>query len=386
MLIPLKYNFRSLRVRRLTTLMTALGIGLTVSVFIAVMALVEGMRETFVSTGEALNLLVIRQGSLTETMSVLDREAVEVIKFLDGVALDAQGEPLVTADRIVFINHPRKSGEPSNLLLRGVGPQALKLRPGLRLVAGRWFRPGFRELTLSRSIAERFQDCGLGDRLQTGRAEWTVVGIFDAGRTAYGSELWTDVNDLGNAFERQLYSSVLLQARDAAALAGLAEMISTDRRLKFKAQREQDYFAEQTKAATPIQAVGWVIAVIMAVGSCFAAMNTMYAAVAHRTREVGMLRVLGFRRWAVLVSFEVEAVLLALLGGVLGGLLSLPLNGVATGTTNWVTFSELTFAFRITPVLLLKGLVFAAVMGALGGFLPAFRAAQQGVVTALRAV
>ena len=386
MLIPLKYNFRSLRVRRLTTLMTALGIGLTVSVFIAVMALVEGMRETFVSTGEALNLLVIRQGSLTETMSVLDREAVEVIKFLDGVALDTQGEPLVTADRIVFINQPRKSGEPSNLLLRGVGPQVLKLRPGLRLVAGRWFRPGFRELTLSRSIAERFQDCGLGDRLQTGRAEWTVVGIFDAGRTAYGSELWTDVNDLGNAFERQLYSSVLLQARDAAALAGLAETISTDRRLKFKAQREQDYFAEQTKAATPIQAVGWVIAVIMAVGSCFAAMNTMYAAVAHRTREVGMLRVLGFRRWAVLVSFEVEAVLLALLGGVLGGLLSLPLNGVATGTTNWVTFSELTFAFRITPALLLKGMVFAAVMGALGGFLPAFRAAQQGVVTALRAV
>ena len=386
MFIPLKYNLRSLRVRRVTTLVTAVGIGLTVTVFVAVMALVEGMRNTFVSTGDPQNLLVIRQGSQTETLSMLQREATDVIRTLEGIATDAEGRPQVSVERMVFINQPRRTGGSSNVIIRGLDPMGRALRPQIRLVEGRWYQPGLRELTVSRSIAERFVDCGLGEHLGTGNARWTVVGIFDAGQTAYGSEIWTDVNDLGNAFERYAYSSVLLRARDALALQALRDRIAADRRLQLKALPERQYFADQIQAATPIQILGNIIALVMAVGSAFAAMNTMYAAVAARIREIAVLRVLGFRPASILASFLVESLILAALGGVIGTLLALPLNGLATGTANWITFSEMTFQFRITPALLLRGLMFAAVMGAAGGLLPAVRAARQPVALALRAL
>ena len=386
MLIPLKYNLRSLRVRRVTTLVTAVGIGLTVTVFVAVMGLVEGMRNTFVSTGVPLNLLVIRQGSLTETSSILEREPTDVIRTLEGIATDAQGRARVSVERIVFINQPRRTGGTSNVVLRGLDEVGRELRPQVKLVEGRWYQPGLRELTVSRAIAERFVDCGLGEHLGTGRAQWTVVGIFDAGPTAYGSEIWTDVNDLGNAFERFSYASVLLRTRDPQTLTVLSERISSDRRLQLKATPETEYFAEQTQAASPIKVLGNIIAVIMAVGSAFAAMNTMYAAVGARIREVAVLRVLGFSPRSILLSFLVESLILASLGGVIGILLALPLNGLATGTTNWFSFSEMTFQFRITPALLLQGLGFAAVMGVAGGLLPALRASRQRPAVALRAL
>lgn len=386
MFIPLRYNLRSLRVRRITTLVTALGIGLTVTVFIAVMALAEGMRNTFVSTGEPLNLLVIRQGSQTETNSFVQREAADVIRTLEGIALDAQGRPLASAERIVFINQPRRTGGTSNVIMRGLDEVGRSLRPQVRLLEGRWHQPGMRELTVSRTIAERFVDCGLGEHLGTGTARWTVVGIFDAGPTAYGSEIWTDVNDLGNAFERFHFASVMLRARDPAALAAVEKRIQEDRRLQLKAVPEKEYYAQQTLAAVPIQILGGWIALIMAIGSAFAAMNTMYAAVAARIREVAVLRVLGFSRTSLLLSFLIESLILAALGGVLGILLALPLNGLATGTTNWFSFSEMTFQFRITPALLWWGLVFALVMGGTGGLLPAWRAARQRPALALRAL
>lgn len=386
MFIPLRYNLRSLRVRRITTLVTALGIGLTVTVFIAVMALAEGMRNTFVSTGEPLNLLVIRQGSQTETNSFVQREAADVIRTLEGIALDAQGRPLASAERIVFINQPRRTGGTSNVIMRGLGEVGRSLRPQVRLLEGRWHQPGMRELTVSRTIAERFVDCGLGEHLGTGNARWTVVGIFDAGQTAYGSEIWTDVNDLGNAFERFHFASLMLRARDPAALAAVEKRIREDRRLQLKAVPEKKYYAQQTLAAVPIQILGGWIALIMAIGSAFAAMNTMYAAVAARIREVAVLRVLGFSRTSLLLSFLIESLILAALGGVLGLLLALPLNGLATGTTNWFSFSEMTFQFRITPALLWWGLVFALVMGGTGGLLPAWRAARQRPALALRAL
>jgi len=386
MLIPLKYNLRNLRVRRITTLITAVGVGLTVTVFIAVMALVDGMRNTFVSTGEPLNLLVIRQGSQTETASIIMREPADVIPTLEGIATDAQGQPMVSVERMIFINQPRRTGGTSNLVIRGLEERGRELRPKVKLAEGRWFRPGLRELTVSRSIAERFVDCGLGEHLGTGKAQWTVVGVFDAGQTAYGSEIWTDVNDLGNAFERSTYASVLLRARDSDLLRALTDRISNDRRLQLKAMPETQYFSEQTAAATPIQLLGNIVALIMAVGSAFAAMNTMYATVAARVREVAVLRVLGFSRGSVLLSFLVESLILAAIGGMIGVLLALPLNGLATGTTNWLSFSEMTFQFRITPALLLQGLLFAGVMGVVGGLLPAVRAARQPAALALRAL
>lgn len=386
MMIPLRYNLRSLRVRRVTTLVTALGIGLTVTVFIAVMALVEGMRNTFVSTGHPLNLLVIRQGSQTETTSILEREPTDVIRTLEGITADPDGRPMVSVERMVFINQPRRTEGTSNVVIRGLEPMGRELRPQVKLVEGRWFQPGMRELTISRAIAERFVDCSLGEHLGTGRAKWTVVGIFDAGQTAYGSEIWTDVNDLGNAFERYNYASVLLRGRDATTLRSLQDRVTNDRRLQLKAVPETQYFAEQTRAASPIQILGNIIALIMAIGSAFAAMNTMYAAVAARVREIAVLRVLGFSPASVLISFLLESLILAALGGVIGALLALPLNGLATGTTNWFSFSEMTFQFRVTPAILWQGLIFALVMGAAGGFLPAMRAARQQAALALRAL
>lgn len=386
MFIPLKYNLRSLRVRRVTTLVTAVGIGLTVTVFIAVMALVEGMRNTFVSTGHPLNLLVIRQGSQTETASLIQRDATDVVRTLEGIATDAQGRPQVSVERMIFINQPRRVGGTSNLIFRGLDEAGRGLRPQVRLVAGRWYQPGLRELTVSRSIAERFVDCSLGEHLGTGKASWTVVGLFDAGQTAYGSEIWTDANDLGNAFDRVSYASVLLRARDAATLQALRDRIANDRRLQLKAIPETQYFAEQTGAATPIKILGNIIALIMAFGAAFAAMNTMYAAVAARVREVAVLRVLGFSPLSVLLSFLVESLILAAVGGAIGLVLALPLNGLATGTTNWISFSEMTFQFRITPALLLEGLAFSLVIGAAGGLLPAARAARQPAALALRAL
>lgn len=387
MLIPFRYNLRSLRVRWVTTIVTAISVGLSVAVFIAVLALAEGMRAVFVTTGQPLNVIVLRQGSQTETNSIIEHSRSDVIMTLDGIALDAQGRSLASPELAVFVNQPRRSGGASNVVIRGLNEVGRELRPQVHLVQGRWFRPGLRELTVSRSIAQRFVDCGLGEQVGTGKASWTVVGIFDAGQTAYGSEMWTDVNDVANAFGRgNSYSSVLLQARDAGMVNEISQRVSDDQRLQLKAEPEPEYYAQQTSTSTPIRILGNIIAIIMAFGSIFAAMNTMYAAVSARIREIAVLRVLGFSRGSVLFSFFLESLVLAALGGVLGSLLALPLNGLATGTTNWLSFSEMTFQFRITPSLLERGMAFALIMGAVGGILPAARAARQRAAIALRAL
>lgn len=387
MLIPFRYNLRSLRVRWVTTVVTAVSVGLSVAVFIAVMALAEGLRTVFVATGWPLNVIVLRQGSQTETNSIIEHSRADVITTLEGIAQTSQGRPLDSSELTVFVNQQRRSGGTSNVVIRGLGSAGRELRPNVKLVEGRWFRPGLRELTVSRSIAERFLDCGLGEQLGTGKASWKVVGIFDAGQTAYGSEMWTDVNDAANAFGRgNSYSSVLMQARDAAAMRGLIDRISEDQRLQLKAEPEIAYYASQTSTATPVRILGNFIAFIMAFGSIFAAMNTMYASVSARIREIAVLRVLGFSPASVLLSFLLESLALAAMGGVLGILFALPLNGLATGTTNWLSFSEMTFQFRITRALLQQGMIFALIMGAAGGILPAARAARQRAAIALRAL
>jgi putative ABC transport system permease protein len=385
MAIPLKYNIRNLIVRRTTTIMTAFSITLTVAVFVVLMALAQGLQASLRTTGQPNNILVMREGSQSEATSSVSRDSLQVLKYLDGIAKDDKGEPWVSPEVIVLINLPRVGQtQGSNVTIRGIGPDGPSLRPEFRIVSGRFFRPGLREVIVSNKISKRFQNCALGDKLKFAKGYWTVVGTFDAGGTAYDSEIWTDVNDLASDFDRDAYSSVLLRASGGDSLKRLTDQIANDRRLHMKAQTELEYYENQTQFAAPIKALGFFIAALMAVGACFAAMNTMYAAVARRTREIGTLRVVGFRRGSILLSFVLESIFISLLGGALGCLLALPVNGVTTGTTNFATFSEVAFNFRVTPQLLLNGMIFAAFMGLVGGFFPAWRAAHENIVTSLR--
>jgi putative ABC transport system permease protein len=385
MAIPLKYNLRNLAVRRTTTLMTAFSITLTVTVFVVLMALARGLETSLSATGHPLNLLVMRDGSQSETQSSVQRDSLQVIRYLEGIAKNEKGEPWVSPELIVLINLPRRGqAQGSNVTIRGLTPAGFGLRPEFKLVEGRQFRSGLREVIVSKKISDRFQNCGLGDKVKFAKGYWTVVGIFEVGNTAYASEIWTDPEDLGQDFDRDAYSSVFLRAVDSSTLNRLKQQLADDRRLHLKAQTEREYYEKQTSSAAPIKALGIFIAGLMAIGASFASMNTMYAAVARRTKEIGALRVLGFSRGSILLSFIIESVLIAIVGGAIGCLLALPVNGVTTGTTNFTTFSELAFNFRVTPRLLLNGMIFAALMGFIGGLFPAWRAARENIVTALR--
>jgi putative ABC transport system permease protein len=351
------------------------------------MALAQGLQISLSATGQPLNVLIMREGAQSEATSSVTRDSLQVIKYLHGIAKTDKGEPWVSPELIVLINLPRRGEtQGSNVTIRGLGPDGPGLRPEFKMVEGRFFKSGLREVIASRKIAGRFQNCGLGDKVKFAKGYWTVVGIFEAGDTAYDSEIWADVNDLATDFDREAYSSVMLRAADAGSITGLRDQISNDRRLHLKPQTEREYYDSQTRFAAPIKALGMFIAVLMAVGASFAAMNTMYAAVARRTKEIGTLRVLGYSRGSILLSFVFESILIAVLGGALGCLLALPVNGLTTGTTNFATFSEVAFNFRVTPGLLLSGMIFAAFMGFLGGLFPAWRAAHENIVTALRSM
>jgi putative ABC transport system permease protein len=352
---------------------------------VVLMALARGLETSLSATGHPLNLLVMRDGSQSETQSSVQRDSLQVIRYLEGIAKNEKGEPWVSPELIVLINLPRRGqAQGSNVTIRGLTPAGFNLRPEFKVVEGRQFRSGLREVIVSKKISERFQNCGLGDKVKFAKGYWTVVGLFEVGNTAYASEIWTDPEDLGQDFDRDAYSSVFLRAVDSSTLNRLKQQLADDRRLHLKAQTEREYYEKQTSSAAPIKALGIFIAGLMAVGASFAAMNTMYAAVARRTKEIGALRVLGFSRGSILLSFVIESVLIAVVGALPACLLSLLVNGVTTGTTNFTTFSELAFNFRVTPRLLLNGMIFAALMGFIGGLFPAWRAARENIVTALR--
>lgn len=384
MKIPLKYNVRSLMIRWVGTSMTALGVGLTVAIFIAMMALVNGLDSTFVETGQQNELVVIRQGSQNEVNSYFDRSLYETVRLLDGVARDPSGQPMAAGEIAVIINHPRLTGETSNVMIRGTSEMGFALRPEVRITAGRKFRPGLRELIVSDSLTTRFKDLQVGGTIHIGRSDWNVVGSFDASGTAYGSEAWANYDDVAQEWDRPLYSAIVLKAVDAKALGALSKRIEDDKRIHLQAIEQKEYFKQQTISSIGLKALGYFIAIIMGIGSCFAAMNMMYAAVMSRIKEVGTLRALGFPRRSILSSFLVESIILSLLGGILGCLLALPLHGITTGTMNFMTFSEVLFNFRITPALLARGLGFAAVVGVVGGFLPALRASRIRLIDVMR--
>jgi len=382
--IPLRYNIGSLWARRTGTAMTVFGIGLTVSIFITMTALVTGLESTFVTTGHDDNLIVIRQGSLNETNSYFGRDLLQVVRLLSGVAHDAKQEPLAFGEIIVNINHTRIGGESSNIIVRGTSEAALALRPEARIVEGRMFRSGFREIISSRALSTRFEKLTTGSTIHFGRSDWQVVGLFDAGGTAYDSEIWADYNEVAQDWDRPIYSSILLRAESAQAAGQIQARVADDRRINLQAIPQKKYFADQASTAVGVKMLGDFIALIMGIGACFAAMNMMYGSVMARSREVATLRAIGFRRRNILASFLVESLIVGLLGGVAGCILALPVHGLSAGTANFQTFSEVLFHFRLTPGVFLRGLIFAAAVGVLGGYLPARRAARIKLVQLLR--
>jgi putative ABC transport system permease protein len=386
MAIPISYNIRNLKLRKGLTIMTALGIALTVTTAIFLMALSTGLKRAFVSSGNPLNVLVLRKGSESELTGGFDATLFPVLKTLPGIAKDSHGEPMVSGEWNVVIVLPRKNGTGEvNVTVRGMMPDGLELRPSAKLIAGRWFQPGQREVVVSKSIRERFAHANIGDTMQFGKGDWKVVGVFDAGGSAYESEVWGDVNQMASDFDRQGgFSSAYLRATDPISADALKNRVSDDQRLKLEGMLETDYYAKQTSSGAPIKIIGIVVGVIMAIGSSFAAMNTMYAAVAYRGREIATLRVLGFSQPAILTSFVLESLLLALLGAAVGIVLMLPFNGMQTGTSNAVTFSEVVFSLQITPLVAINAIIFALLMGFFGGLFPAWHAARQNILTALR--
>lgn len=387
MAIPLAYNLRNLVVRKTTTLMTALGIALTVAVLLAVLALVNGLQATLGASGDPLHVVVLRKGSNSEVVSLLDRQQFQNLKFKPGIAVGRDGQPLASLEVITVINMANVDNPNGvNVTVRGLPPAGIEIRHNVKIATGRWFAAGQREVVVGGSVAKRFPEAHIGGTVHFGRGNWSVIGVMDAQRGAQDSEIWGDLNQVSSDLQRaEVLSSALVEARDAVTAEALVNDMNADQRLDVSAQSEREYYESQTTQAAPIEYTGVFVAVIMAIGSCFAAMNTMYAAVSRRAREIGTLRVLGFSQASILASFFVESLLLAALGGALGCLLVAPLNGLTTAVGN-TNFAELAFDFRITPQIMAEGVIFALVMGTLGGMFPARMASKKEILTALREI
>ena len=387
MTIPFSYILRNLAQRKLTTALTAGGMALVVYVFATVLMLAAGLKETLVSTGQDDNVVVIRRGSQTEVQSGVDRSQAGVIESLPEIATGEDGRALVSQETVVLISLPkRETGRPSNVIIRGVMPAGVALRPQVRIVEGRMFRPGSSEIVAGRAVAKGFQGAGVGETMRFASRDWTVVGVFDAGRSGFDSEVWGDAEQMLQAFRRLAFSSVIFRLADAGRYDSVKARLESDPRLTLEAKRETQFYAEQSEAlAKFISYLGTTISVIFSIGAVIGAMITMYASVASRTAEIGTLRALGFSRSAILAAFLTEALLLGFVGGVAGLAAAAAMQVVSISTTNFQTFAELAFRFTLTPGIVASSLAFALLMGFVGGFLPAARAARLKIVDALRA-
>lgn len=392
MKIPPSYVLRNLWARRLTTALTAAGLALVVFVFAAVLMLSEGLRATMVATGAEDNVVLIRRAAGTEVQSVVERAQAAVAESDAAVARSADGQPRSSRETVVLVSLDKRAAGTdagavrSNVAVRGVGPQALALRPAVRLVAGRMFRPGSSEIIAGAGVARGFVGAGLGERLRFGQREWLVVGLFDAGNSGFDSELWGDGEQLMQAFRRPVYSSLVVRLADAGAFERYRRAVEGDPRLPLEAKREQAFYADQVRAlSTFIDLLGMAMSVIFSIGAVIGALVTMYASVAGRVAEIGTLRALGFQRRNILAAFLAESLLLGLAGGIAGLAAASLMGFVSFSTTNFQSFAELAFGFRLTPTIALQALAFALAMGLAGGFLPALRAARLDIVDALRA-
>ncbi|MEJ2338858.1 MAG: ABC transporter permease [Gemmatimonadales bacterium] len=388
MKLPLKYSARSLLVRRGTVMMTVASIAFVVLVYLGVLSLAGGLKSAFRISGDPAHVVVLREGALSETSSFFSLERGREVMALPGIAKNAEGSVLAAGEVMILNNLPRRDGSLCNVTFRGVSPESFQLRPALRIVDGRRFEPGKAELIVGRRLSERFPALGLGSELTLGQLTFRVVGIFDAAGSSFDSEVWGAAEDMSSAFRRTgYYSSALLRAGSEAEAAALVQRIEDDQRLRLRALTEAEYYAQQTAATTrQFVFLANMLAVIMAIGACFAAANTMYAAVSARTREIAALRVFGFKRRSIMGAFLLEAALLGLVAGLIGMLLALPLNMISTGTTNFLTFSEITFSLRTTPMALVGGVLVAVLTGIIGGIPPAWSAARKPIAEAMRAV
>jgi len=389
MAIPVIYNVRSVKQRWNSAVVAVLGIAGTVGVFIAMLSLAKGFKATLVASGSADNAIVLRSGSTNEMDSSVTLAQVHVIEDAPGVARSTNG-PLVSPEMVVIRNFPlRSTGTDANVQVRGVSAKAIEVRNQVKLTEGRFFQPGLFELVVGRNAIHSYQGLELGNTIKFGGATWTVVGVMDAGGSAFDSEVWTDSRVLNQIYHypQDVFRSVTVHLTSPQALQQLKDSLTADPRMQVGVSREVEYYDKESVALTKmITVLGGIVAIIMGVGAIFGALNTMYSAVAERGREIATMRALGFGGPSVVTSFIIESLLISFVGGLVGCVAVLPLNGLTTGTINWQTFSHLAFAFKITPPLLVSGVIFALLMGFLGGVFPAIRAARRPVAAALRSL
>ncbi|EKZ95870.1 ABC transporter permease [Cupriavidus metallidurans] len=387
MVIPLHYIARNVWARRLTTTLTAGGLALVVFVFATMLMLDAGLKRTLVTTGERDNVVLIRKGAETEIQSAISRDQAAAMEMHSAVALTPEGRPMSSREAVVLISLT-KTGytTPSNVVIRGITPLGVEMRPQVRLTRGRMFKPGSSEIIVGSSIAKGYDNVSIGDHLRFAQRDWTVVGHFDAGGSGFDSEIWGDVDQLMQSFRRTSYSSMAVRLADSDAFDRFRADIDVDPRLANEAKREQQFYSDQSKALSAfINILGMTLTTIFSVAAMIGAMITMYASVANRVGEIGTLRALGFQRINVLAAFLIEAVLLGLVGGVAGLLCASLMQFASFSTTNFQTFADLSFRFVLTPGIVIKTLLFSMTMGLIGGFLPALRASRLNIVDALRA-
>lgn len=385
-MIPAKYNLRNLKVRWMTTSMTVVSTGLVVMASVLVFGLVDGLEHALRVSGHPLDLIVVRKGSTDEISSGIQQRVSREVSSLPGIAKDENGQPLCSVELVTILTKPRRNnGGTTNLIVRGLEDVGRRLRPDFRITQGRDLKTGVNEAITSQRMAERFENLAIGEKIKVNHDEFEVVGYFEADGSSAESEVWTDLRALATARRTPEYTtSVNLRAQDAASMDSLISLLSTDKRFQLSAIPEVKYFEDQMSQSSFLKYIGYFIAAFLTFGAMFAAANTMYAAVASRGREIGTLRALGFSRFSILTSFLMESIMLCMMGGLLGCLATLPFNGLSTGTANFASFSEITFAFRFGPRVLIQGVMLAVIMGLLGGILPAIRAVRLNIITALR--
>lgn len=387
MAIPVVYNLRSVKARWTSAIVAVVGIAGTVGVFVAMLSLARGFKATLVSSGSVDNALIVRAGATSEMTSGVGLDSVKIIQDEPGIARAGEG-PLITPEAVLMAPIPMVSnGADANVQLRGVSPNVLEIRKQVKIVEGRMFKAGLSEIIVGKNATSMYSGLKLGNTIGLGTDRWKVVGIFDAGGSSFDSEVWGDAHLLSAAYNRpdNSFQSVTVHLDSPGALGKLKDAVSADPRLNVDVTREVEYYAKQSnRMTTLITRLGGFVAFVMAIGAVFGALNTMYSAVAERGREIATMRALGFGGPSVVISFLIEALLISFVGGLIGCVAVLPLNGLTTGAMNWQTFSHLAFAFKITPDLLVMGVIFALVMGVFGGLSPAVRAARLPVATALR--
>jgi putative ABC transport system permease protein len=387
MKIPFSYIFRNLWTRKLTTILTAAGMGLVVFVFAAVLMLDAGLKKTMVGTGSFDNVVMIRKGSETEIQSGVSRDQASLVESMSNIARGPDGKPVVSKESLILISLNKKGQERgSNIVTRGISPLGLTMRPQAKIIRGRLFREGSSEVIVGRNVNEQFDGAEIGQSLRFGGRDWQIVGIFDAQKSAFDSEVWGDVEQLMQSFRRTAFSSVIAQLSQSEGFDKLVADVDDDIRLNLQTKREQIFYEDQSRAlSTFITILGTVLSVIFSLGAMIGAAITMYSAVATRTGEIGTLRALGFRRPSILAAFLLESLLLALVGGLAGLFFATFLQAITISTLNIQSFSQLAFSFVLTPKIIIQTIIFSLLMGFIGGFLPAIKASRMKIVDSLRA-